>query len=696
MISTSHRVAFCLVAYTFFAPHCFAYDYFEHRYIGNLASEMALASIQTEGFKKDLDSAAKELGFQWNGVKVVAQALTGKSAPGESYFLREVPVRFGDLSAISGDLAENTNELITILACLTARDTHENKHRINKCGYDSRYNKIVGSIWRDQNVERDSTLTQQDGPKLNHTYLSNVFLTTRRQWESVCRWVKTIQSKQSNGNEDHPLDECVTAALDTIDSSQQNRYLGPISHGYMPSRNELGEFESLSNFASLAGRNRTHFPTHSWETYRANHLLAMSFAACYWQRTHHLEWDHPECAYSKNGIDYLMGAITYEGFAQHFLQDSFSSGHIGAAYGFCPTEALESIPVLSMLSRIPVMCLPTKEFLQHVHDMLNEIGLDVKVTGLISEILPQPNVLKARLDLDAMQQGWKAAGDRHLLTREAAFHRRIVSHVAAASLREIFETAMNNKSGSQCRMCSKHLFPIPLDESLMSPEASQYLATDYSPSQYNLLQPSGNKPPDLAAISPDPRVPRLGIEGWKVLASIGMTSSGLRRGSIWDNFPNSKDFKDPTIRPSTHTVQVFEIGYVRDTGPGIPNYLGTGFLYAPGIGRTSIYPVSFGWWGPREQTELPLTVGIRANLGFRFLNAMSDLNPQPDGLEKFEATITTDVMYSIYKPLALYIRTDLASWTSERLLMGSRVDSAFSNGAITMTFGFKLDLAGIL
>src|SRR5262249_39655126 len=127
--------------------------------------------------------------------------------------------------------------------------------------------------------------------------------------------------------EELPFEDCFAKTFDRIDFSTYDpriRQPGQVygSAPYRPSREELAEYETLPGYVRLAAKNRSHFPTHSWSAYSEFHGKALRAADAF-----RLSGARDQAQ--------LIDALLNEAFAQHFLHDSFASGHIGTEFGSC-------------------------------------------------------------------------------------------------------------------------------------------------------------------------------------------------------------------------------------------------------------------------------------------------------------------------------------------------------------------------
>lgn len=610
------------IASHIFAPTSHAFEYFEHRWIGNVAYQEARGIMEKEGFNdfiKVLDHTSAEL---FNVIPICKKVPCGEEHDFIKY-IRKIPIEFGDLSALAGDHAETPDKLLDFLD--------------------------------------------------NKTREAARFIATRRQWENVCTWLYQSNNNISsiNATNSKNVNTCykdllrgTTKLLGEEFNLAETIYLR--SQGYTPPRLELAEFEKLKYFTSLVANNRMHFPRHSWSEYRKYHRAALTSALFSAEKNKGVKVPRP-IAHDESSHSHLADALILEGFAQHFLQDSFASGHIGASSGSADLfRGWES-----------------KQQFQHTHDTLNKVGIEVY------------------FPLSLSFSSWIAFGDQHLFIPEASTHRSIVLSVAMRSIFEVLGVAAGRQNDELCRMCSDDIFPIPKNLSLLAGNVQAKLK-DFSStgSLAGSIFGSDYETRDLADWDKrDSRVPPLSLEGWKVLATWGVATGPYQDGGSTFDLKNSFQFGKPKKQFQASTITI-ELGYVRNTDPRFPNYVGVGFLTTPSAGRTSIYPISVGYWGnPIPGSKL--SMGIRANVGLRINEPNTERNPYTSRLVGGELSIPVDIMYDIYPPIALYVRYELFSLYSRGLgddpvRPSVKIDSLFGNGAIALSVGGRFDLAGIL
>lgn len=636
----------CLLGNASYNSIAFAFDTFEHRYISNEAFEKALSLVPSQDnvtFLNDLTLVKKSL---WGEVE------PGKDTGTKGYYSNEIPLRFGDLSGFGGDFAETPKQL----------------------------EKLLKEI-------QESLSTKKPDSR---------FLATRRQWAHVCAWLRDRRpetqalpniAKTPDKAATLTLNHCVRELL-PFEAKPLNEVVlhhSVVSHGYKPSREEASEFERLPGYSSIASRNRAHFPSYSWKEYGQYHQTARDFAKCYRRLASEniadtrIKCDLPSI--SKEA--YLSLALLNEGFAQHFLQDSLASGHLGSKYSKCITDWVPILPLP------PLICFPTKDYLQHTHDVLNEIGLDVHVRSLgsftwVAENNPVVGEAERDFIREAFKNGWTAFGDRSLFLAEASVHRHIVILYATESLHEVF--AAMTADSDQCALCKAGVFPIPKDVSnSVLNDGGIDSNVDYSSYRTSSI---GSLHEDRERVRP------LSLEGWKALVAYGNIaktrppSSATALGGV-----------DAVVSATT-----FEMGYVRSTEWWVPNYVGFGVLYSSTL--VSVYPLSVGYWfdplsllrsmGGLECLEgHPVTMGIRLNAGFQTAEPSTKFNPNSSRSVLGELSGVMDVRVQVYGPVALYARLDFvrANGTDN---IPWKTGSGFTGGTIGTLLGLSYDFAGIL
>ena len=355
-------------------------------------------------------------------------------------------------------------------------------------------------------------------------------------------------------------------------------------------------------------------------------------------------------------LNYLGKALVEEGFAQHFLQDSFSSGHIGSAWGHC-------------LPGTGLFCRPVRGVLQYTHDRLNERGLKVR---------------QAKDPSPEEWTEWTAFGDDHLFAWEADEHRRKVVEAAAKSIEVVLQTAVQPEQDDV-----EILFPVPVNCKQLGcrDRVDMRLEEDIPPCEESAAPPSKDLARWSGGRSRDYRVGDQPLEGWKVLASVGAA-----RG----NFDKLNADGSIATRRRTRSFSSYELGYVQSTEWYFPNYLGAGVELIHGQ-RTSIFPFSFGCWRtPRSRFYFG---GVRMNLGVRLDERLVHDNPRDRIRSSFVANWPLEIGFTIYAPLAVYVRTELATVTlagvTENGPAHFETETIFK-GQAPFSIGIRWDLSGVL
>jgi hypothetical protein len=602
-----NTLVFCVlpIAISAGAP-AWAFDYFEHRYLGNAAYDKAVAEYQRRHddptFINALGRTADFLGF---GKKI--------DDPTDSFgrILNDLPLRFGDLSAMAGDLAGSDKELMNL------------------------------------------ALDIKNG---TGTRAPTLLVDSRRQWFNACKWVFRVR-RGLLGN-DPDWENCFRRFAGEADFGKvPNAKFG--SDGYHASREELAGHEMIPGYISLASQNIDHFPRRSWKSYSNYHDRALYFARCYRKTI--------ACAGS-NGVELsgealLAEALVNEGFAQHFLQDSFAAGHIGTDYG----------PVCSATG---FGCVPTKRRVQQTHDALNELGLGVTISR------PPEYIWGTRPDVAAiLQRGWTVFGDESLFVPEADFQRAVIEHTAARSIGEILESAGNLEAEtSGCRMCTTRIFPVPDELFLTEISKSVRDKTDLTAADYPLGSLVRFEQPSLfnfEARSLDSRVTGIPVEGLKFSLGFARQYLGYSdTGSRWRGVPSESGM-------------AFRLDYVRNGDPAYPNVWGLEYWNLPDL-RTS-YIVSAGYSWPRELAAL--TFATRAKIGVRTEEPFARNNPTSSRVRSWDLTLASiDITYELYRPMAILFQYNLITITSRHSHYVS--EYAFQN-KMTLFFGLRFDVSGI-
>jgi len=222
---------------------CSAFNYFEHRYLGNTAFSSALEYQRDPKFQELVKARTDEL--------LSSGTSLSKRPDIVERVLEELPLQFGDLVGLAGDFTSDVEDLTDLI----------------------------------QRMKRRSEIRDQRARSL--------ILATRRQWISACQWL--YRSREA------PIAHVLAGTIASTNWMTSN-HSAPIpirnsgSAGYRPSREELAEHEAVPNYISLASQNKDHFPRHSWKNYSNYHLKALQLAQCY--RT-----PQNPCPHSKAGHD---------------------------------------------------------------------------------------------------------------------------------------------------------------------------------------------------------------------------------------------------------------------------------------------------------------------------------------------------------------------------------------------------------
>jgi hypothetical protein len=664
-----------------------AFETFEHRYIGEAAYQEALQQIKSQELADHLQAAfltgenqKRRLGCNSINSKPALQDWMVMQA------LCDVPFGYGDIPALAGDYAGDVNDLQVKVEAFQTPFNSEGHKQFYDHIIATRRNWMLACNWLGRQTHADMippglapdqclrTLVEKRDDALAN---SNSAL-AQRLIECLKR------GPGSTGDAMQALNRCLQEIVNT---DRRRTAAATGAEGYASSRIEQGWYEKLDGFIELVRNNRAHFPTHSWVEYTEYHKKAMVKARAFAQ---------------SRQAEFLQEAMLVEGWAQHFLQDSFSSGHIGSAYGDCSSEDL--------LPAAPLFCNPTKGDFQYNHDQLNALGLRVWIEN------PPPGLF----DDPAMQEhvqskdDWKAFGDKHLLAPEATFHRQVVVRVTTRSLLEVFNEALG-KPPLVCAMCleakKKIPFPIPTNASYVrtdavkkaveaamtldaSGEASAQAASQKYKAELDLADwKFGRSPHYLVSDVP--------LEGWKFLVTWGTAF-----GKYDELNPDGSLLKTRRAK----SAGSFELGYIRPTDAFF-NYWGAGVALVSGH-RTDIYPISLGRWTRTNSRHWPwsmfpfefsrsLSVGARMNFGVRLDDPFQQQNPTSRTRSGLVMSVPLDFMWEIYPPLAIYLRPELFSFNilgvTEHEGGGVRVQTeSLFIGRGSVTFGLRMDLAGIL
>jgi hypothetical protein len=588
----------------------YAFDYFEHRYLGNKAYTQALRACRDAELRDNLQRVMKEkAGF---GRKPSGQSMAEQ-------LLNELPIQFGDLSALAGDLTKDPEDLTRVI-------------------------NDIKDIKDDLRKKRAAALV----------------IDTRRQWFNTCKWLYRQAGKASNQIGDwRDWEDCHERIAGNGNLyAEPNHLLG--SSGYNPSRVELAENENIPNYIALASENINHFARYSWKTYSEYHAAAIVLAGCYATYPDISPNSKSICA-NKSPDDLLLASMINESFAQHFLHDSFASGHIATKYSDC----------------ILFICDPIKIRMLQTHDVLNELGIEV--------VMPNPPGFIWKPDnkiINVLRTGWTLYGDDHLFIPEANFQRAVIIQTATQSLIEVIDRASTKEKGNfdtSCKMCTTEIFPIPQDNKYLSLQSKETLdnkdlTADKYPvgdlTKFEWFDFSGSR-------SLDARVPGLPLEGWKIsLGYVNDFKSYQESGGIFEWQKRDYGFQ-------------IKLDYIRSTGPKVPNVCGFEYVQIPSY-RTS-YLFNFGYLLPREQGVF--NWGLLWKIGVRTEDNFTKYNPSPNRINSLEASLLTlEILYAIYPPFTLYLQVNPATLLYSD---GHQTSESIINGKMSTALGIKLDLSGI-
>ena len=434
-------------------------------------------------------------------------------------------------------------------------------------------------------------------------YARQLSAAAARQHDAACRWL--YQTYRKNSNPEGDCFQPLAAGEGVAPRSAQYAVLG-----YEPTRHERAEFESLWRYVELASDNRDHFPLHSWKAYSNYHELALRLAACAASR---VACTDPQFATYDPAL-MLAKALVNEAMAQHFLQDSFASGHIGTEFGSCLWGFL---------------CNPPKIQIQHTHDTLNQIGLAVY-------ILEAPTFLSnsnARLE-------WTAFGDRHYFVPEAAFHRWVTTKVASESLWEVL--AASAGVSVSCQRCAAKAFPLPPQSQAahQGKDLASIVSGEKSvPNQSLVLfsRERGNAQPRSA----DPRVFDIPVEGWKISVGSGSSLRNNQRALFWP--------------VAVNRGLLARLDYVRSTQATYPNIFGLEYWNIPNSGDTWAYTMGYMW--PRQISQV--SYALRSRLSYTI---ESQVGSSPKTRSTMLTLPSVELLYEVYRPLALFVTYDLAAY----------------------------------
>jgi hypothetical protein len=485
-----------------------------------------------------------------------------------------------------------------------------------------------------------------------------LIVNTRQQWLSACRWIHRVRIAPHGavpGAATRSAAEDDNACFDPLQKvPSENGSLEDVlllkappvhrfgAEGYRASREELAERERIPRFVPLVAVNRKHFPRHSWTAYSYHHNRALEIARCF--------RDWKECSPEESSrADLLMEALVEEAFAQHYLQDSFASGHIGTKWGQCAFSDKYG-------------CNPTKTRMQQTHDVLNELGVDVRLAD------PREHLNDVR---EKVSGRWTSFGDDHLFIPAADFHRGVILRTATASIRELFEhAALLDKS--QCLMCTAEIFPRPLQYGSNDPngEAADLTSAGYQAGDLIEFTKTRSLAGDLRSF--DPRVPGIPLEGWKVGAGIVY------------------QFRDPESTKYDGGAML-SLDYLRTTGDRWPNSYGFEFWNVPD--RGTAYMATAGYVWPAEVTTWQFT--IKGKFGWRTEENFTKNNPDSSRQGGLQVTFPSlELTYDIYRPVSVFFQLNVFSY----VFRGGegKSESIFNRNSSVVPFGVKVDLSKVI
>lgn len=593
----------CFLIAAFFSSSSMAFDYFEHRYLGNAAYKKAIEEYKAghagSTLPDDLATAGqRRLAFGFSPDDTTIYGSSQKKLPLTARSLKQLPLQFGDLSALAGDYTSNVEDL----------------------------REIIDNM---KDPESFSSMLTQESPRA-----AALVVDTRRQWFSACKWLS--RNRNVSGSGGRKWEQCFDSiGAGSFDAEARHTYG---AEGYRASREELAEHEAISGYITLASQNKSHFPRYSWKEYSRHHRRALKLAE---------QYRSGGCPESQHCEELLADILLTEGFAQHFLQDSFASGHIGTAQGQCDFYFL---------------CRPTRQRILQTHNVLNEIGIDVTISDPANLKIGEETAKKLR-------NGWTAFGDDHLFIAAADFHRAVVIHTAAESIKEVLEAISGGGSSPCPRMCTVKIFPIPTDIMLLSedfPIGKTVLDEDYPAGdlvKFAVEEVAGD------SRSPDPRVPRIPVEGWKL--GLGVARQGLGSAGSPD-----------------HGVLI-RLDYARDFGPRWPNVFGLEYWNIANF--RSSYLFSVGYVRPREVS--PASLAVRLKAGWRIEENLTPTNPTSDRYNALEIAVPSfEATYELFKPAALFLQWNPYTVVIRR----SNTDTeSVSNKKDSWVIGLRFDISGI-
>jgi hypothetical protein len=577
-----------------------AFETFEHRHIGNAAYDKVKKDPQVEKDIQDIFHFGEKPNCSRLGVPEERRGGTAKARA--THLLCDVPLGFGDLSALAGDFVGSPDELATTMSQLT---------------------DLVRQL-------NDSKRPEPSGVDIDR------LIAIRIQWLNACRWYGLS-----------PGDRCFDGAA----AIQGGR-------SYVATDLESADFESLPGYIDLAKKDNTHFPRMSWKQFIYYHWLALGEAAQYACIKYQLA-PCKEANRKEQAEQHLKMSLIQEGWAQHFLQDSYASGHLGAPWGKCYVDIL-----------VLYICNPPRAILHQTHNQLNEIGIDVTTRG---EALKNP----------AGSPSWKAFGDKNLFVKEATLHRVKVIEAASNSVNEILQAASglptSQKLSIVCQQWADR-FPVPRNAEYRQEESGESLCPlgEDVPKKWTDTAVDVGRFADGRSVFPEAQ--DVLFEGWKIFGSLGPTFGKL-----------DKLNQDGTLQTGRNSAPAgtLEMGYVRSTGEWyVPNFFGWGVNVIPGT-RTSLYPISLGWW--THSNSGLFWGGIRLNAGARIEQPFLQENPSNRQTASFVTSLPLDLGLQIYPPLSIYVRLELLNVNFQ----GSPKYETPFNGQTYLGLGLAWDLGKV-
>src|SRR6202521_4299643 len=256
-------------------PSASAFDTFEHFYLGNVAWKEAcrireLSDVCSKVDFRNLSSDTrwtgllnKNSGFRNEAARICLESDCSSTNDENALATKathEIPLAFGDLTALAGDFTKDTPTLAAAMVRMADPKTHGDVTLIDS----TRDHLIYACQWlHPANLQLANCSDRSGAPQRRGAMTQASFGEIQRCMESQCEELLSWdQSESSDPN--NPV----------------KRFDAPVA-GYVLSRAEEAGFESVSGYVNLARQNETHFPAHSWTTYRGYHDKAMVSAANY-------------------------------------------------------------------------------------------------------------------------------------------------------------------------------------------------------------------------------------------------------------------------------------------------------------------------------------------------------------------------------------------------------------------------------